>query len=127
MTLAKVASAKVSFFGAAAITKCFSDRQYASRSSVMELTLPQGRFCGKTLATFGHQGVRLTETVYSPGLKLPRHSHERACFIFVIKGSFAETYGNRSRDCGPLSLIYRPVGEVHSDHFSDLGGRCLNI
>jgi AraC family transcriptional regulator len=24
-------------------------------------------------------------------------------------------------------LIYRPVGEVHSDHFRDLGGRCLNI
>jgi AraC family transcriptional regulator len=93
----------------------------------MELTLPQGRFCGRTLATFGHDGVRLTETVYSPGLKLPRHSHERACFIFVIKGSFSETYGTRSRDCGPLNLIYRPVGEVHSDHFRDLGGRCLNI
>jgi AraC family transcriptional regulator len=26
-----------------------------------------------------------------------------------------------------LKLIYRPVGEVHSDHFRDLGGRCLNI
>jgi AraC family transcriptional regulator len=93
----------------------------------MDLTLPQGRFCGKTLATFEHSGIHLTETVYSPGLKLPRHAHERACFIFVIKGSFTETYGNRFRDCGPLGLIYRPVGEVHSDHFSDLGGRCLNI
>jgi AraC family transcriptional regulator len=93
----------------------------------MELTLPQGRFGGKSLTTFAQGGVRLTETVYSPGLKLPRHSHERACFIFVIKGSFTETYGNRSRDCGPLKLIYRPVGEVHSDHFRDLGARCLNI
>jgi AraC family transcriptional regulator len=93
----------------------------------MEMTLPQGRFCGKTLATFGHSGVRLTETVYAPALELPRHSHERACFILVIQGAFTETYGNKSRDCGPLSLIYRPVGEVHSDQFGSLGGRCLNI
>ena len=93
----------------------------------MQLTLPRGRFCGNTLNTFAREGIQLTETVYSPGLKLPRHSHERACFIFVIRGSFSETYENKSRDCGPSLLIYRPVGEVHSDNFRDRGGRCLNI
>ncbi len=93
----------------------------------MPLTLPRGQFCGDAVATLARDGVHLTETVYSPGLRLPRHSHERACFIFVVTGTFTETYGTRTRDCGPSLLIYRPIGEVHSDHFRDRGARCLNI
>jgi quercetin dioxygenase-like cupin family protein len=87
----------------------------------MPFTLPQGQFCGDTLGTFARDGVQLTETVYAPGLRLPPHLHERACFIFVVKGSFTETYGTRTRDCRPSLLIYSPTGEVHSDHFNDRG------
>lgn len=93
----------------------------------MELKLPGGQFCGEVLNSSNICGIRLTETSYSPGLVLPKHSHEHACFIFTLGGSFYETYGERSRLCKSLTLIYRPSGEVHSDHFYNSGGRCLNI
>ena len=93
----------------------------------MELKLPGGQFCGEVLRSSNLSGIRLTETIYSPGLVLPKHSHEHACFIFTLGGSFYETYGKQSRVCKSLTLIYRPSDEVHSDHFYDSGGRCLNI
>jgi AraC family transcriptional regulator len=93
----------------------------------MELKLPGGQFCGDVLRSSNLSGIRLTETTYSPGLVLPKHSHEHACFIFTLGGSFYETYGKRSRVCKSLTLIYRPSDEVHSDHFYNSGGRCLNI
>ncbi len=93
----------------------------------MELKLPGGQFCGDVLRSSNLYGIRLTETMYAPGLVLPKHSHEHACFIFTLGGSFYENYGKRSRVCKSLTLIYRPSDEVHSDHFYDTGGRCLNI
>ena len=93
----------------------------------MELKLPGGHFCGEVLKSSNLYGIRLTETSYSPGLVLPKHSHEHACFIFTLGGSFYETYGKRSRVCKSHTLIYRPSDEVHSDHFYNSGGRCLNI
>ena len=93
----------------------------------MELKLPGGQFCGEVLKSSNLYGIRLTETTYSPGLVLPKHSHEHACFIFTLRGSFYETYGKHSRVCKSFTLIYRPSDEVHSDHFYDTGGRCLNI
>jgi AraC family transcriptional regulator len=93
----------------------------------MELKLPGGQFCGDVLRSSNLYGIRLTETTYAPGQVLPKHSHEHACFIFNLGESFYETYGKRSRECKSFALIYRPADEVHSDHFYNSGGRCLNI
>lgn len=93
----------------------------------MELKLPGGQFCGDVLRSSNLYGIRLTETTYAPFQVLPKHSHEHACFIFTLGGSFYETYGKRSRECKSFTLIYRPADEVHSDRFYNSGGRCLNI
>jgi AraC family transcriptional regulator len=93
----------------------------------MVINLPCGQFGGTPVNGRRLDGLRLTETTYAPGLELPRHAHELACFVFVLDGDFDETFGRRSRDCGPLSLIYRPAGEVHSDRFRRSGARCLNV
>jgi len=93
----------------------------------MQLKLPGGQFCGDVLRSSNLYGIRLTETTYAPGQVLPMHSHEHACFIFTLDGSFYETYGKRSRECKSFTLIYRPADEVHSDRFHNSGGRCLNI
>ncbi len=69
----------------------------------------------------------MTETSYQRGLHIAPHAHELACFVFVLQGNFSETCGRRARECGPLTLLYRPAGEVHANRFSIAGGQCLNV
>ncbi len=81
-----------------------------------------GQILGSTsIATF-----TLTETVYLPGLTLPKHSHQQAYFCFVLGGNFTEVYGKHTRPCRPSTLIFHPAGEVHSDQFHTTS-RCFNI
>lgn len=81
---------------------------------------------GEILGNASVAGFTLTETVYAPSLKLPKHSHEQAYFCFVLGGSFTEVYGKRSRSCRPSTLVFHPAGETHSDHFYTRV-RCFNI
>lgn len=62
-------------------------------------------------------GLTLSETAYQPNLNLPRHSHSTAYFSFVLQGSFTETYGRRSCRRNPLTLVFHPAGERHSNCF----------
>lgn len=93
----------------------------------MTQKLPYGCFEAKILRNQVVTGFVLTDTLYAPHLKLARHSHERACFSFVLKGSFTEEYRNTTLACPPASIIYLPPGEVHSDYFHSDGARCLHI
>lgn len=93
----------------------------------MAQKLPYGCFEAKILRNQVVTGFVLTDTLYAPHLNLPRHAHERACFSFVLKGSFTEKYRNTTRTCPPASIIYLPPGEVHSDYFHSDGARCLHI
>ena len=72
-------------------------------------------------------GFHLTETAYAPKVILPRHSHRYACFCFVMQGTYSELYQRKAIECRPSHLIYRPAGEVHADHFGDVGVRCFII
>ena len=92
----------------------------------MELDLQHGQFYGRVLRRREVAAVTLTETRYPSGSKLPRHTHERAYFCFVLKGRFAEVYGNESRVCQSATLIFHPSGEAHRDHFHT-EVHCLNI
>ena len=88
---------------------------------------PRGRFAGNSLRSRAAGGLVLTETTYRAGLKLARHSHERACFVLVLQGFFSESYERRTRTGAPSMLIFRPQGEPHADSFDRGAARCLNI
>jgi len=77
--------------------------------------LPSGHFFGKTLRARDLPGFRLTEAIYSSGLKLPRHSHESAKYCFVLAGSFSETVGKDERARQPLSLSFQPPDTTHEE------------
>ncbi len=80
----------------------------------MSQRLRRGQFYG---ALQGRQQVNhivLTETRYAPGLRLPRHSHEHSYFCLVRRGSYSETFGDRSRDCGPRTVAFHPPEELHA-------------
>ncbi|HEV7843837.1 MAG TPA: helix-turn-helix transcriptional regulator [Pyrinomonadaceae bacterium] len=82
---------------------------------------------GAQLKSIEVGGFILTETAHAPCLALPRHVHERANVSFVLKGSFTEVVNKRPQECGPLSVLVKPAGEVHSNEYGRLGARCLII
>lgn len=72
-------------------------------------------------------GFLVTETVRRPGLVLHPHYHAHANIALVRRGVFVETIGKRPYDVGPGSLILRPAGETHSNHYGREEARSLII
>lgn len=86
-----------------------------------------GEFPARVLRSRTAGGFVCTETDYSPKQALGRHSHNTAGLVAAIRGGFTEKLGARQFVCEPLSVLYRAPGDVHSDHFGELGGKCLTI
>jgi len=93
----------------------------------MTKQLPYGCSTAQILRNQVVVGFALTDILYTPYLKLPRHAHARACFSFVLRGGFTESCGKKTHSCLPASIIYLPPGEAHSDDFHSTGARCLHI
>jgi AraC family transcriptional regulator len=72
-------------------------------------------------------GFNIVETAHPPNYMIPKHSHEFAYFYIVLHGRFTEFYGTKRRECKPLSFVFTPSGQSHSDTFHDSGGRCFLI
>lgn len=71
-------------------------------------------------------GFALTETAYDAGLQIPVHRHDFAYFCFVLQGGFNESYEKRNQSCNPLSLVFHPPQEAHSDKFY-VATKCFNL
>lgn len=69
----------------------------------------------------------LTETRYGAEALLPTHTHEFACIVVALRGSFHERYDGKTREVSAGTVILRPAGEAHSDRFDRAGGSCLNV
>jgi AraC family transcriptional regulator len=91
------------------------------------MRFPHAQFPAAVLRSRTTAGITLTETRYGADASLATHSHEYACLVLVLQGTFRERFGPRSRDGAPGMLIVRPAGEPHSDRFAGRGGRCLNV
>jgi len=72
-------------------------------------------------------GFVLTETFRPAGLVLPAHFHEHANIALTIEGAFVETVGAEPYQVHPASVILRPAGEKHSNHYGSTAARCLII
>lgn len=93
----------------------------------MSLRLPAGEHFGAIASRYDVAGFTLTQTAYAPNLHLPLHAHERACFCLVLRGSYVERFGRMELDCQPATLLFRPPGASHSDHFRDVESQCFLI
>jgi AraC family transcriptional regulator len=91
------------------------------------MQLPPGYLYGDSLRSSKVASFELSERVYSPHFKTPRHSHERALVCFVIQGEYTEIYGSRTRECQASSLLFHPAGELHAEHFHNSGGRSFIV
>jgi AraC family transcriptional regulator len=82
---------------------------------------------GETRRKVELNGLIVTETTHSPNQQLPRHRHELANLLFVLRGSFNETINGRTETCGRLSLFIRPASEPHSNLYDSTATQCLII
>ena len=75
---------------------------------------------GQTIRRQEVSGLVLSESAYRPGLRIPRHVHERdGYFCLVLQGGYTERTGHAERELEPATLSYHPPGETHSDRFYD--------
>ncbi len=93
----------------------------------MPLQLSPGSLYGENLKSRKMASFDLSERVYPPLVKTPKHSHKRALFCFVIQGDYTETYGVKTRECRSSTLLFHPPEELHAEHFHDSGGRSFII
>ena len=91
------------------------------------MQLAPGSYYGQPLRGRKVGGFELSERVYPPGFRTPKHTHKRALFCFVIAGNYTEEYGGRTRECNSSTLLFHPADELHAEHFHDSGGRSFII
>jgi len=82
---------------------------------------------GEIITSHGLHGLSLSEVAYAQNLRLPRHSHEQACFCLILRGSCTESYRGKTLECQPLHLKFRPAGESHSNHYAGTRVRCFLV
>lgn len=93
----------------------------------MSIQLPPGSYYGEALRSRKVASFELSERVYPPGFRTPRHAHKRALFCFVMAGNYTEEYGGRTRECKSSTLLFHPPDELHAEQFHDAGGRSFII
>jgi AraC family transcriptional regulator len=93
----------------------------------MEPELPGVDTYGQTLQSCRVSGLRIAETKYASGLKVPKHSHEHGYFSLVLEGSFDGLYGGSAQNGKPFDAVFRPPDEPHSVHFHRSGARLFSI
>jgi AraC family transcriptional regulator len=89
--------------------------------------LSAGQFHGDIVRSREIGGFLLTEDVYRPNLRIPRHSHELAYLSFVVDGSYTEHSKSKTRECTLGTAIFHPASETHSDSFQRAGGHIFSI
>ena len=71
--------------------------------------------------------LTLTDTLYSPRLRLYRHAHECACFGFVLAGGFSEQFPVQKLSYAGGAVFFRPPELVHENRVSRAGARCFYL
>jgi AraC family transcriptional regulator len=99
----------------------------ASKELAMYQTVSSDGFYGKTLNRRYVGAFTLSESAYLPNTKLPEHSHEHSYFCILLQGTYTERYGNKVRECKPLTVVFHPPDEVHANHFLREGGKLFRL
>ena len=72
-------------------------------------------------------GFMISESVYPPRLKQPRHAHSEASFSFVLAGNYIESYAGQTQQMRqPSTVVFHPPQESHAVDFQS-GARILSV
>lgn len=88
-------------------------------------TLRAGQFYGDTRICRTIPGFRVMEAAYASGIRLPKHSHECACFSLMLHGAMMENYSTRTLESKPQTVAFNSAYEEHWNVISQKGARFL--
>ena len=86
-----------------------------------------GGFHGTSLAERVVPGLRLVERWYEPGLRTPKHSHERAYLGLILEGHSLQFSGTKRIERGPMTTYLCPPGQLQSERFGACGSRIFSV
>ena len=92
----------------------------------MRQNFPQG-FYGKLLSESRFAAFKLSETGYTPGQELPKHSHALSYLCMTVHGRYSETSERTTQQCAPLTLAFHPAGAEHRVYFNSGEARLFNV
>lgn len=72
-------------------------------------------------------GLRVTDAWFPPGVHVPPHHHDRACFAVVVEGSFDVRFARGTHDCPSATVWTEPAGERHANRAEDGGARVVVV
>jgi len=88
---------------------------------------PAGALFGETLRSCRIGAFRMSERIYPPKLRTPKHSHKWPFLCLLMEGAFTVNRSDASIPCAPPMLIYHSPGEIHSECFHEAGARMFIV
>jgi AraC family transcriptional regulator len=94
---------------------------------MMPARLPSGIHHGILRSSRPVGDLTLVETIYGPGLKTRKHTHERSCFAILLDGNYMETISKGALNCSAGDVIFTPSDTIHSNEICLQGARSLIV
>jgi AraC family transcriptional regulator len=92
-----------------------------ARPAAQSLTL------GTTLEQLDAGAFTVTRSSYAPDLQLPRHAHDYASAIVVLRGGLTERVAGLRYECGSDRFLVRPAAEPHENSYGRRGAECVIV
>ena len=89
--------------------------------------LRSGEFLSAKSAERAWSDVRITETAYELGQKLPPHAHDGVYLVVMTRGVLRETASGRAHDLARGHVVFTSGGATHHDVACTQDTRCLNV
>jgi AraC family transcriptional regulator len=89
------------------------------------VTLPPGRYLGRSLNRHDGDGFSVTQSAYAERDRLPEHSHSRAHFCLVVEGRYSEDVEGRRHQRRPGDLVFYPPDTAHAETHHTRGRHLL--
>src|SRR6266498_3354581 len=101
--------------------------QQLDRNHYYERIVGSRKLNGFALIQKEAAGFFLSETAFSPGFRLPTHSHRYHSLSIVLEGRFSETNGTNNRTREPFDVDVIQIDQPHAANFLECGVRCFNL
>jgi AraC family transcriptional regulator len=69
----------------------------------------------------------ISEIVFAPDVRLPRHEHPHSCIAVVVCGRVRKSYARAEHEAARGALIAMPAHEAHADLFGTTGARLIVV
>jgi AraC family transcriptional regulator len=91
------------------------------------MKLAPTEFFGKPVARRQLPHFFITDNLYSEGLKLQPHEHERTFLAVCIAGAYSESVASKSYERDASTVAFHPAGEWHSSKTGRAGARVISV